>query len=245
MLGTFFLAMGLFALLYAGGQEAYRRARELGGPSTPLATRARELPRADAPSSFLPTSAPAPVQHTPSRPSLVFTPHPTRSVAWRSTIERIVIPTVGVDSPVVPVGWHLEEIGGQPVAVWDVAPFAVGHHEGSGNPGEGTNIVLAGHVAGKAGDVFRRLIELEPGDAVLLYAKGKPYPYWVEQVLLVPETTVSLGQRLQNARYMAPTKEEVLTLITCWPIGVYDQRVIVLARPAWATPVHRPERWQE
>lgn len=159
-------------------------------------------------------------------------------------MQRIVIPAIGLDSPVVPVGWHVEEIDGQRVTVWDVARFAVGHHYGSGNPGEGTNIVMAGHVAGKAGDVFRRLIEVQPGDVVILHSGRQEYLYTVEEVLVVPETNVSLGQRLQNARYMAPTREEVLTLITCWPIGVYDHRVIVRARPGRVAPLHRPGRWE-
>ncbi|MGC8873174.1 MAG: sortase [Chloroflexia bacterium] len=160
-------------------------------------------------------------------------------------MKRIVIPAIGVDSPVVPVGWHVEEIDGQQVTVWEVARFAVGHHYGSGNPGEGTNIVMAGHVAGRAGDVFRHLIEVQPGDVVILHTDAQEYLYTVEEVLVVSEANASLGQRLQNARYMAPTEEEMLTLITCWPIGAYDHRVIVRARPGKRPSLHRPERWRE
>jgi hypothetical protein len=34
------------------------------------------------------------------------------------------------------------------MAIWQVAEYAVGQHRGSANPGEGDNIVLAGHVGG-------------------------------------------------------------------------------------------------
>ena len=73
--------------------------------------------------------------------------------AHDSTVTRVIIPSIGVDSKAVEVGWEVKEQNGQQVAVWQVAECAVGQHRGSANPGEGENIVLAGHVGGY-GKVF-------------------------------------------------------------------------------------------
>jgi LPXTG-site transpeptidase (sortase) family protein len=163
------------------------------------------------------------------------------NLLWHSTVERIAVPKIEVDSEVVPVGWHIAVVEGREMAVWDVAKFAVGHHQGSGNPGEGTNIVMAGHVAGFAGAVFLRLIEVQPGDEVILEGDGQQYLYVVEEVLLFPEDNASLAERMNNARYMNPTEDEQVTLITCWPPWAYDHRLIVLARSYRAEPFPRPD----
>ncbi|MBN1484105.1 MAG: sortase [Chloroflexia bacterium] len=236
-LGNVLILSGLFALLYVGGLQAYVLGRHLPQPE------AAPSPLRLAPAlSMEPTHTP-----TPALPLLDHPSDPERSVepvrvtSWRSRLSRIVIPTIQVDSPVIEVGWHTEVVDGRQVTVWDVARFAVGHHYGSANPGEGSNIVLAGHVAGRAGAVFLRLIELEPGDPVLLYGDGRQYLYVVEEVLLLPEVGQPLEVRLRNAQYMASTMEEVLTLITCWPVHAYDQRLVVLARPYRAAPFPRPD----
>jgi len=232
-LGNFLIVAGVFALLYVGGLQAYGRGRRLIRPADLATPQVRQAPAlALTPTPTLPALNPTP-SPTP--------PPPTPDPYWASTVGRLVIPSIGLDSVVISVGWHVEWVDGQQVTVWDVARFAVGHHYGSGNPGQGTNIVMAGHVAGWYGDIFRHLIDLQPGDEVILYGNGRQYLYVVEEVLVIPETTVSLGERLGNAQYMAPTDEERVTMITCWPIPIYDYRVIALARPYRASPFPRPD----
>ncbi len=160
-------------------------------------------------------------------------PEPSRA-EWVATVERLVIPKIKVDSKVIEVGWETVEENGQLISVWQVAEFAVGQHRGSANPGEGDNIVLAGHVGGY-GRVFKDLFYLQPGDEVIVYSRGQPYRYIVHERIIVDEEGVPAEQRLANARYIAPTGYEVVTMITCWPPSGPDkfkQRVIVRALPA-------------
>ena len=39
------------------------------------------------------------------------------------------------------------------------------------------------------------------------------------------------AQKRENARYMDPTPDQTLTLITCFPYGIDDHRLIVIAKP--------------
>jgi LPXTG-site transpeptidase (sortase) family protein len=160
-------------------------------------------------------------------------PEETQS-AQASTVSRIVIPSINVDSKTIEVGWEIQEQDGQQVAVWQVAEYAVGHHKGSANPGEGGNIVLAGHVGGY-GLVFRDLFYVQPGDDVLLYTQDQQHRYIVQERLVLDEVGVSAEQRAANARYIEPTDEEMVTLVTCWPASGperFTQRIIVRATPA-------------
>lgn len=163
-------------------------------------------------------------------------PDPVRA-EWVATVERLVIPAIGVDFKVIEVGWETIEENGQLISVWQVAEYAVGQHRGSANPGEGDNIVLAGHVGGY-GRVFKDLFYLKPGDEVIVYSRGQPYRYLVSERIVVDEEGAPPEQRLANARYIAPTGYEVVTMVTCWPPNGPDkfkQRVIVRALPAEKT----------
>lgn len=159
-------------------------------------------------------------------------PEPVRA-EWVATVDRLVIPAIRVDFKVIEVGWDTIEENGQLISVWQVAEYAVGQHRGSANPGEGDNIVLAGHVGGY-GRVFKDLFYLKPGDEVIVYSRGQPYRYIVSERIVVDEEGAPPEQRLANARYIAPTGYEVVTMVTCWPPSGPDkfkQRVIVRALP--------------
>jgi LPXTG-site transpeptidase (sortase) family protein len=181
----------------------------------------------------VPTSASSALPTVDSGLLISEPPEPVQA-DWVATVERLVIPAIKVDSKVIEVGWETIEENGQPISVWQVAEYAVGQHRGSANPGEGENIVLAGHVGGY-GRVFKDLFYLKPGDEVIVYSRGQPYRYTVVERIVVDEEGVSPEQRLANARYIAPTGYEVVTMITCWPPNGPDkfkQRVIVRALPA-------------
>jgi sortase (surface protein transpeptidase) len=75
---------------------------------------------------------------------------------------------------------------------------------------------------------------VEPGDQVTLYSKGQQYLYVVQNRMMLDEAGVSAHQQAANARYIAPTNEEVVTLVTCWPPTgpeKFSQRIIVRAVP--------------
>ncbi|MEA3345733.1 MAG: sortase [Chloroflexota bacterium] len=193
-----------------------------------------------------PTSTPTPPAPTltPTPPRTASpTPSPTAPIPTSSRAatppprppadlppDRIVASAIGLDAPVVEVGWHLIDRNGQMVSEWDTAEGAAGFHRGSSYPGRVGNTVLSGHHNIK-GEVFRHLIELRPGDLVSLYVGKQEYRYTVQQVLLIPEENVSPEQRRRNARWIGHFPDERLTLVTCWPYTDNTHRVIVIAYP--------------
>ncbi|GIV96624.1 MAG: hypothetical protein KatS3mg057_1281 [Herpetosiphonaceae bacterium] len=221
------LIAGCSMLLYGGGlyaDAAYEQQAARG--DNELQPAAVELLLPTDPEAFV-----VPVLNQSSGEST-----PTASAGsstGRSTLTRLIIPRIGVDTKVIEVNNEVVESGGRLVRVWQVAKYAVGHHKGSANPGEGSNIVLAGHVGGVA-PVFKDLIMLEPGDQLMLVSAGRQYLYTVSEKVIVQEIGVSDEVRLANARYMAPTPAEMVTMITCWPPAGPDRyhfRVIVRAVP--------------
>lgn len=245
-LGNLLFFSGIYLLLYIGGVYAYAdfmrlAARGDSGIELPRSafvrqTTSREAPAFSAPATTLnqPIPNPALGEPGPLLPSEgQIASAPPLATTTQALVERVILPSIKVDSQVVEVGWDVIEQDGQQVAVWQVAEFAVGQHQGSANPGEGGNIVLAGHVGGY-GFVFRDLYWLRPGDPVILYSEGQAHHYVVSERLVVLEEGAPLETRLANAQLIGPTDYEVVTLVTCWPAtgpDKFSQRVIVRAKP--------------
>ena len=57
------------------------------------------------------------------------------------------------------------------------------------------------------------------------------YDYVITEFYRLKDTGVSLAQRVANARYMLPTADTRLTLITCWPPTNNTHRLVVIAVP--------------
>lgn len=169
------------------------------------------------------------------RPTPTPQPTPTPTPDWpppaTAPPTRLVIPAIGVDATVVPVGWHTAEEGGKLVNVWDVADYAVGWHKTSAYPGQGENVVMNGHhnIRGK---VFRYLVDLAAGDEVIVYVGEMAYHYRVTEKHIVEEKNAPAEVRERNAQWIAPTGDERVTLVTCWPYTNNTHRVIVVAKPA-------------
>jgi LPXTG-site transpeptidase (sortase) family protein len=116
--------------------------------------------------------------------------------------------------------------------MWDLPETrAAGWHETSAPPGIPGNTVLNGHNTGK-GEVFRDLYKLDIGDEIVLYANDVSYTYTISETLVLPEAGQPLTVRIENARYILPTEDERLTLVTCHPYGSLRNRLIVIARPS-------------
>jgi sortase A len=147
---------------------------------------------------------------------------------------RLIISAINLDAPVVPIGWHIEEQDGQTVSVWDVPDYAAGWHQTSAYPGRPGNVVLNGH-HNIRGEVFRHLIDLEPGARIQLHADGKVYYYTVSEKHILQEKGQPPEVRYQNALWIAPTADERLTLVTCWPYTSNTHRLIIVARPQQET----------
>ncbi len=121
---------------------------------------------------------------------------------------RIVISKLGIDWPIV------EGDG------WEELKRGVGHHVGSANPGERGNLVLSGH-DDVFGEVFKDIDQLEDGDEIVIYAGGHPFRYAVRARRVVSPSELSV---------ISPTREAIVTLITCTPYRVDTQRLVVIAQ---------------
>lgn len=144
--------------------------------------------------------------------------------------DRVVIQSIKMDTPVVPVGWHVVEQGGQQYSVWDVAKYAASWHKTSAYPGHNGNVVLSGH-NNILGEVFRYLIDVEVGARVLVYAGDLVYHYQVTEKHLLKEKGELPEIRRENAKWIAPTESERLTMVTCWPYTGNSHRLVVVAEP--------------
>ena len=136
----------------------------------------------------------------------------------------IIIPKIAANAKVIPevdpanYDLYIEALG-----------RGVAHALGTYFPGEGGNIYLFSHSTdnfwnvGRYNALFYLLKELEPGDEINLYYKGRRYMYRVSDTAIVEPTDV---QYLTN-----PSPGEQVTMQTCWPPGTTFKRLIVIAKP--------------
>jgi len=162
-------------------------------------------------------------------PTLSPTPIPTR-VPANGPPTWIEAPAIHLSAPVVEVGWRLVSSGDTQIVEWEVPDNAAGFHKGSAYPGHPGNTVISGH-HNMGGEVFRYLVDLNIGDQVLLYVDKTPYRYRIVQKEIVREFGVSEQVRRENGRWIAPTDDERLTLVTCWPYSSNSHRLILVAKP--------------
>ncbi len=192
-------------------------------PAPTIPARATRSPTATFPPTATPTATAS------------ATPSPTAAPRPRAP-DRIVIPRLGVDGPVVPVGWHALTIDGQLYGQWDVPDgYAAGWHNTSAPLGQPGNTVLNGH-HNTQGKIFAGLIDLTPGDPVILYSRGRAYRYLVAQTMVLQERWRTPEERLENARWIQPSDDERVTLVTCWPDNGNSHRLILVAVPAAGEP---------
>ncbi len=143
--------------------------------------------------------------------------------------EKLSLPSIGLETDVVPIGWHLvTQANGQQASEWEVADFAAGWHKNSTAPGKGGNVVLSGHNNIK-GAVFRKLYTLKEGDIAHLWSGGKQYTYKIDEVMILEDRDTTLEQRRANAQWIQPFDDDRLTLVSCWPENDNSHRVVVIA----------------
>jgi sortase A len=97
---------------------------------------------------------------------------------------------------------------------------AVGHIPGTALPGQPGNVALAGH----RDTFFRSLRDLRIKDEILLSTLKGDFKYEVESLMVVEP---------ENVEVLAPSADNVLTLVTCYPfsyIGSAPKRFIARAR---------------
>ncbi len=145
---------------------------------------------------------------------------------------RVSIPTLGVDAPIEAVGLGLPQGEEEEQLLQWAVPngCAVGWHHTSAPLHAPGNTVLNGH-NNMYGAVFRNLIDLELGERLVLYDDDGSYEYEVTQRELFEEDGQTQTERHWNARWMLPTSDERLTIISCWPFSTNTHRVVVVAHP--------------
>jgi sortase A len=158
-----------------------------------------------SPEGARPNEAEIPQHLKPLVQSLANIPLPTPGPEHAN---RLQIPAIGVDAPIVQGdGWEQLKKG-------------VGQHIGSANPGEKGNVVLSAH-NDIFGEIFRDLDRLKPGDEINIYTNQRAYTYVVSDSDVVEPTQVGI---------MDSTSQPTLTLISCYPYLVDDQRIAIKSR---------------
>ena len=137
------------------------------------------------------------------------------------SLAQVPIPTAGPEQAraiFIPALWN------DPAPVvqgdgWEQLKKGVGQHVGSANPGQKGNMVVSAH-NDIFGELFRNLDQLKPGDEVLVSTATRQWEYRVTGVQLVDPTDVSV---------MAATERATLTMVSCYPYLVDNQRIVVFA----------------
>jgi len=176
-----------------------------------------------------PPTASAPPPSPTFVPLITFTPSPSPIPRQPA---RILIPAIQLDAPVIPVWLQQVALNEGVFSQWRVPETrAAGWHETSARLGQAGNTVLNGH-HNVHGHVFRDLIEVEVGDTLRLVADDDfGLEYTVVQTMLLEEEGRSLEERLENARWLLPSSDERITLVTCWPPDGQSHRLVVVALP--------------
>ena len=136
--------------------------------------------------------------------SLASIPLPTPGPA---NATRLLMTSINVDAPIV--------VGDG----WEQLRKGIGQHIGSPNPGQKGNLVLSAH-NDIFGRIFRDLDKLKPGDEIIVSTSQQSFVYIVRQTQVVEPTRVEV---------MAQSGDAVLTLISCYPYMVDNQRIVVTA----------------
>jgi sortase A len=208
VLGLVFVLFNGLDIIRQLNQEVVQALEQPTLTPTPL-VRAVVLPSGHTPPNAeggaRPNEAEIPEHLRPLVQSLASLPIPTPGP---SQANRIQIPAIGIDAPVVQGdGWEQLKKG-------------VGQNIGTVNPGDKGNLVLSAH-NDIFGELFRYLDQLETGDEIVLFTSQRSYVYIVIRTKVVEPTDVSV---------MDTTVEPTITLISCYPYLIDDQRIVVQGR---------------
>jgi sortase A len=207
VLGLVGIGLAFFTMMRTLNEEVASSMQQPSPEPTALIT-AVVLPSGHTPPNAeggaQPNDAEIPEHLRPLVQTIANIPVPTASPAQAI---RIQIPSIGVDAPIVQGdGWEQLKKG-------------VGQHIGTPNPGENGNLVLSAH-NDIFGEIFRDLDRLQPGDVVIVYTNQRQYTYVITGTQVVEPTRVEV---------MAPTPNPTVTLISCYPYLIDNQRIVVSA----------------
>jgi sortase A len=145
--------------------------------------------------------------------------------------DRIRSEAIDLDVQIVPVGWKQVLRDGKMVSMWEVGSYRASWHKTSAMPGQPGNMVITGH-NNIEGSVFRRVPDLQTGDAIVVEAAGRPFTYTVASMFVVREKGATPEQKAWNGQWIGSFPDARLTLVTCYPPDGNSHRMIVIAKPA-------------
>ncbi len=246
--GFALFCLGIIGVTTAGSDLGAAPIRGASGPSAKQAHGFAPMPSTTAtasptltPSStatVTPTLMPSATPSSTATTAPTTTPtatstsvRPTATAAFLGVPGRLMIPKIGLDTVVYPVG--RDKNGYLTVLKHDVGWF-----EESGKPAGGTSIIFWAHVLRWKSDpeipaAFADVYLLEPGDHIFVVtATGERFQYVVtQQIRVMPD----------QVEYLAPTDHERVTLISCIGDNVIvngelnkTQRLITIAEPVEA-----------
>lgn len=135
-----------------------------------------------------------------------------------SQIEGLKIEKLSLEAPII---WNVDEQD-----ILENLKNGVVHYKGSSMPGDGGNVFITGHssnyfwIKSDYNQVFALLDKLDKTDRISISYNNKIYTYEVVEKKVVNPSQVEV---------LNATKNEVLTLMTCWPVGTSLNRLIVQA----------------
>lgn len=103
----------------------------------------------------------------------------------------------------------------------------VAHLKGSALFGKSGNVFIFGHSShqidssGNYKEIFAKLGEIKIGDIIEIQGQEARYVYSVKDKVVVESNDVSVASQNFNLKQ--------LTLMTCWPIGTTEKRLVVIS----------------
>lgn len=138
--------------------------------------------------------------------------------------DRIVIDKIKISAP---VGRNID--GNNQQAYMKALEKGVAQLAGTATPGELGNSVIFGHSSyyrsqpGSYKTIFAKLGNLVGGDEIKVVVGGNTLSYKVFDKKIVSSGDVSVVMQDDKS-------QKRLTLITCWPVGTSNQRLVVMAK---------------
>ena len=144
---------------------------------------------------------------------------------------RVVIESLGIDAP-----FQMPDVSNLVNQEWDILndniaqalTQGVVHYPGSAKPGQDGNFFVTGHssnnfwVKSPFNTVFARLPQIDLGETIKIYYEGQLYLYEVFEIVEVSPKDVSILSQDYD--------EEILTAVTCTPVGTTLFRTAVKAK---------------
>lgn len=135
--------------------------------------------------------------------------------------EVLLIPRLSISAPIIPIESRNND------DVMEGLKKGVVRYGQTVNPGEKGNSFIIGHSSdypwkeGNYKQIFANLDKLGTGDSVVAQHNGKKFNFVVTGKKIVEPNDMSTLEQ---------TAEPTMTLMTCWPPGTTDKRLVVILR---------------